>query len=74
LHYYRNRVAFDDFPACLFVKMTPLPVSPPSFPPQPIRHRSILAWPAWRRVLAVLPAVMLLWLVVAWASAEIAPW
>ena len=35
---------------------------------------SVLAWPAWLRVLAVLPAVALLWLAVAWASLEVAPW
>lgn len=37
-------------------------------------RRSVLAWPAWLRVLAVLPAVALLWLAVAWASLEVAPW
>ena len=37
-------------------------------------HRSILAWPAWLRVLAVLPLVALLWLAVAWANVEAAPW
>ncbi|MES2945540.1 MAG: hypothetical protein V4772_21950 [Pseudomonadota bacterium] len=37
------------------------------------RH-SVLAWPAWRRVLAVLPAVVLLWLAVWWAQLEAAPW
>ncbi|CAM3341900.1 hypothetical protein [Polaromonas hydrogenivorans] len=35
---------------------------------------SVLAWPAWLRVLAVLPAVALLWLAVAWAALEAAPW
>ena len=35
---------------------------------------SVLAWPAWLRVLAVLPAVLLLWLAVAWAQLEVAPW
>lgn len=38
------------------------------------RATSVLAWPVWLRVLAVLPAVALLWLAVAWAQAEIAPW
>lgn len=37
-------------------------------------RRSLLAWPTWLRVLAVLPAVALLWLAVAWASVEAAPW
>ena len=44
-------------------------------PPVPRFHfsaRSVLAWPAWLRVLAVLPALVLLWLGVAWASLEIA--
>lgn len=31
---------------------------------------SVLGWPAWLRVLAVLPAVALLWLAVAWACLE----
>jgi hypothetical protein len=35
---------------------------------------SVLAWPAWLRVLAVVPALALLWLAVAWALAEVAPW
>ena len=35
---------------------------------------SVLGWPAWLRVLAVLPVIVLLWLAVAWASAEVAPW
>ena len=38
------------------------------------RAASVLAWPAWLRVLIVLPAVALLWLAVAWAQVEIAPW
>ena len=40
----------------------------------PSRSASVLAWPAWLRVLAVLPAVVLLWLAVAWAQVEVAPW
>jgi hypothetical protein len=36
--------------------------------------RSVLAWPAWLRVLALLPAVALLWLAVLWANLEAAPW
>ena len=35
---------------------------------------SVLAWPAWLRVLAVLPVLVLLWLAVAWAHLEAAPW
>ena len=38
------------------------------------RRPSVLAWPAWLRVLAVLPAVALLWLAVVWAQVEVAPW
>jgi hypothetical protein len=50
------------------------PPIPPS--PRPVRSHvgSVLAWPAWLRVLAVLPAVALLWLAVAWAQLEVAPW
>jgi len=46
-----------------------LPSSKPAF-----LHRSVLAWPAWLRVLAVLPFVLLLWLAVAWANLEAVPW
>jgi hypothetical protein len=35
---------------------------------------SVLSWPAWLRMLAVLPAVVLLWLAVIWANGEAAPW
>ena len=35
--------------------------------------RSVLAWPAWLRVLAVLPVLVLLWLAVLWATLEAAP-
>ena len=44
--------------------------SPPI--PKPPR-RSVLAWPAWLRVLAVLPTLVLLWLAVLWASLGSAP-
>ena len=37
-------------------------------------RRSVLAWPAWLRVLAVLPAVALMWLAVLWAKLEAAAW
>lgn len=33
------------------------------------QRRSVLAWPAWLRVLAVLPALLALWLAVWWANA-----
>lgn len=45
--------------------------SPHSFHP---KSRSVLAWPAWLRVLTVLPAVALLWLAVAWAAWGTYPW
>ena len=34
----------------------------------------VLGWPAWQRVLAVLPLLLLMWLAVCWASTEVAPW
>ncbi|NDP40187.1 MAG: hypothetical protein GZ093_15805 [Rhodoferax sp.] len=37
--------------------------------PQPTQRRSVLAWPAWLRVLTVLPALLALWLAVWWANA-----
>lgn len=43
-------------------------------PTQTSTTGSVLAWPAWLRVLAVLPAVGLLWLAVVWAQLEAAPW
>jgi hypothetical protein len=43
----------------------------PTIPKPP--RRSVLAWPAWLRVLAVLPALVLLWLAVLWATLEAAP-
>lgn len=33
----------------------------------------MLAWPAWLRVLAVAPALALLWAAVLWAGVEAAP-
>ena len=39
----------------------------------PLLTKSVLAWPAWLRLLAVLPALLLLWLAVLWASAEAVP-
>ena len=41
--------------------------------PKTSQRRSVLAWPAWMRVLAVAPAVLLLWLAVAWATVEVLP-
>jgi type VI protein secretion system component VasF len=38
------------------------------------RYTSLLAWPAWLRVLAILPAIVLLWLGVAWALTPPTPW
>ncbi|MGI4849097.1 MAG: hypothetical protein ACRYGK_13305 [Janthinobacterium lividum] len=44
------------------------------FPAEPSRlpqrwRASVLSWPAWQRVVAVLPLCLLLWLGVAWALA-----
>ncbi|WP_168920679.1 hypothetical protein [Polaromonas vacuolata] len=38
------------------------------------RRNSVLNWPAWQRMLAVLPALLLLWLAVLWTGLEAAPW
>lgn len=35
---------------------------------------SVLAWPAWLRVVAVLPLVLLLWLAVLWANEGVGLW
>ena len=43
-------------------------------PAWPHAGASVLSWPAWLRLLAVMPAVALLWLAVAWAQLEVAPW
>ncbi|MEZ7846881.1 MAG: hypothetical protein QMB14_02045 [Polaromonas sp.] len=39
-----------------------------------VSRPSLLAWPAWLRVLAILPVVALLWTGVAWALTPAAPW
>ena len=52
----------------------PPQASRPDRPPSKSLPFSVLAWPAWLRVLAVLPAVALLWLAVGWAQLEVAPW
>lgn len=36
---------------------------------RPAQKRSVLAWPAWLRVGAVLPLLLALWLAVGWANA-----
>ncbi len=36
--------------------------------------RSALAWPAWLRVLGVLPVVAALWLAVLWANEGVGLW
>lgn len=41
---------------------------------RPTRRLSVLAWPAWRRVLAVLPLVLALWLAVWWTHMGASPW
>ncbi len=51
---------------------TPYTTARPSAPPQtPLRHKSLLAWSAWARVLLVLPALACLWLAVWWAQLEV---
>ncbi|MBE0474270.1 hypothetical protein [Rhodoferax sp.] len=49
----------------------PHPHHPVAKPTQPF---SVLAWPAWRRVLMVVPIVLLLWLAVWWANMGVSPW
>lgn len=51
--------------------VTPTP-SPASASPHRTRS-SVLAWPAWGRALAVAPALVLLWVAVAWAMTTVAP-
>lgn len=43
---------------------------------RPTQRRSVLALPAWLRVLAVLPLLLALWLAVWWANAGVGavPW
>ena len=51
----------------------PVPIS--AHRPVPAKPaRSVLAWPAWLRVLAVLPVVLALWLAVWWANAGVVTW
>jgi len=49
-------------------------MDPISHPKSRPKRRSFLAWPAWQRVLAVLPVVGLLWLSVLWARMVSLPW
>lgn len=46
----------------------------PERSPRVTQPRSVLAWPAWLRVVAVLPLVLGLWLAVWWANAGVSPW
>lgn len=48
-----------------------LPLQAPS---RPRPSRSVLAWPAWMRIAAVLPVVVVLWLAVLWANEGAALW
>lgn len=41
---------------------------------KPAHRLSVLGWPAWLRVLAVLPVVLALWLAVAWANMGLPAW
>ena len=43
-------------------------------PARPHIRTSLLGWSAWLRLLAVLPAIALLWLAVAWTQLEVTPW
>jgi hypothetical protein len=78
---YRNQVAIINSSGLLkllyfhFYFGRPMSLHHPPTP-QHVRSRyaSLLAWPAWLRVLAILPAVALLWLGVAWALTPAAPW
>jgi len=47
---------------------------PTTTPPAPSAGLSVLALPAWLRVAAVLPLLLLLWLAVGWADAGVLPW
>ena len=46
-------------------------------PSEPVVDRppgpSVLGWPAWQRMTVVLPALVLLWLAVWWASVDALP-
>ncbi len=44
-------------------------VTAPMHTAMPAPRTSVFAWPAWLRMLAVLPACALLWLGVCWALA-----
>jgi len=72
LHYDGNSGLVPGAPVC--TTQFHMSSSPPSKNPLKPSIPSVLAWPAWLRVLAVLPAVALLWLAVAWAQLEVAPW
>lgn len=76
MHYYRNKLNRPRFsPLDVRMHTHSLTSAAPAGSARRARvRRSLLAWPAWLRVLAVLPAVALLWLAVAWASVEAAPW
>jgi len=68
LHYYPNRPATATHSP---------PIDTPSTMPPLTRqrqNRSFLSWPAWQRVLAILPALVLLWLGVWWAGMESTRW
>jgi hypothetical protein len=56
----------------LYASASATPMPPASAPPSSDMntHTGVLAWPAWLRVLALLPALVVLWLAVAWALAE----
>jgi len=66
---------YDPNPPATARKTPPAHVSNTTHPQTSQRpRRSFLAWPAWQRMLAVLPVLGLLWLGVLWAQMEAAPW
>ena len=54
----------------------PLIPAPRHLAQRPTQRLSVVAWPAWLRVLAVLPLLLTLWLAVWWANAGVGavPW
>jgi len=73
---YRNSVALLQHPTFFTFPAMTHPAHPHALhhPTEPPARRSVLAWPAWLRVLAVSPVVLALWLAVWWANAGASPW
>lgn len=64
MHYRRNNTLFSPRHDIFMPAITPK---------SSLLTSRVLAWPAWLRLLAVAPALLLLWLAVLWASMETAP-